>query len=242
MTFTAITRLPAYQQVARQLRDAIATGVLVAGELLPTERDLAGQFDVSRTTVREALRALSAQGLIVASGRARLRFCVAPSGMSDEALRAALGDLVEMRHASLRDVVDLLSTLEGAAVERAALTPDPEQLALARYALESMRRPEISDAAFNDADLRFHVALINASGNVAMSLVMRATRDEVARCALETLERAESSAGTRAHLIAQHAAILDAVLTGDGPQARTLVQEHIAGFFDRVVDTATRSA
>jgi DNA-binding FadR family transcriptional regulator len=233
MTFTGITRNPAYLQVARQLRDAIVTGVLAPGDLLPTERELAERFDVSRTTVREALRALQTQDLISSSGRARLRFTVnvTPSA----ALLESLGDLAQVRRASLEDVVELLSELEGAAIERAAGNVDGHGIERARRSLDTMRRANISDEQFNAADLRFHVALINASGNLAMSLVMRATRDEVARCALETLRRLPSSAATRARLIAEHEAILDAVAHHDGGLARALVRKHIDGFYERVM-------
>jgi GntR family transcriptional regulator, transcriptional repressor for pyruvate dehydrogenase complex len=69
MTFNNVVRNPAYLQVTAQIKEAILDGSLAPGEPLPTERDLSAQFGVSRTTVREALRALQAQGLI--SGESR---------------------------------------------------------------------------------------------------------------------------------------------------------------------------
>src|SRR3712207_3717315 len=68
MTFEGVVRRPVYEQVADQLREAILDGRLPAGAVLPAERELCEQFDVSRTSVREALRVLQAQGLAVATG------------------------------------------------------------------------------------------------------------------------------------------------------------------------------
>lgn len=56
--------LPAYQQVANQLRELIMKGTLVVGERLPAEGEMALKFGVSRSTVREALRGLSSQSLV----------------------------------------------------------------------------------------------------------------------------------------------------------------------------------
>src|SRR5918992_430455 len=57
---------PAYRQIADQLRRAITTGELAAGEQLPSERQLEQQYGVSRTTVRQAVARLQTEGLIVA--------------------------------------------------------------------------------------------------------------------------------------------------------------------------------
>ena len=69
MTFRGVVRTPVYMQVAAQIREAILDGRFGPGDSLPTERDLSTQFGVSRASVREALRALQAQGLITAEGR-----------------------------------------------------------------------------------------------------------------------------------------------------------------------------
>jgi GntR family transcriptional regulator, transcriptional repressor for pyruvate dehydrogenase complex len=68
MAFASVVRQPVYVQVADQIREAILSGELAAGTVLPAERELCEQFGVSRTTVREALRALQAQSLVVPGG------------------------------------------------------------------------------------------------------------------------------------------------------------------------------
>ena len=62
--FRPIRRTPLSLLVSRQIRDAIVSGELMLGSQLPTEQELTAQFDVSRSTVREAVRILQAQGLL----------------------------------------------------------------------------------------------------------------------------------------------------------------------------------
>ena len=64
MTFRAVSRLPVYMQVADQIRDAIYSGELAAGQPLATERELAEMMGASRASIREALRLLQSEGII----------------------------------------------------------------------------------------------------------------------------------------------------------------------------------
>ena len=117
-------------QVADQIRDAVSTGKLVPGQALPAERDLATQFGVSRTTIREALRALQAQGVISTQGTAPLRAVVASGdsiGLTD-----ALEVLLQFGRVSPLGLVDFQSILESAAIDRAILEPRHDPLAAGR--------------------------------------------------------------------------------------------------------------
>ena len=67
--FTPFKRAPAYQVVSDKIREAILDGRIPAGKLLPTETALAGQFGVTRSTVREAIRLLEQSGLLGRAGR-----------------------------------------------------------------------------------------------------------------------------------------------------------------------------
>src|SRR6266545_577875 len=187
MPFQEIVRSPVYLQVAEQLREAILAGRLAPGEELPTERELSHSFGVSRASVREALRALQAQGLVTRGG--------APG----------------------RAVV---------AGEVAA----PAGLEEAREALAQMSG-EMTIEAFDEADVRFHVALVRASGNEAMHLVMLALRRAVARHLLEALRAQRDRRATLGRLTREHAAILKAVEAGNADRAAALVDRHIRGFY-----------
>src|SRR3954467_4471621 len=104
--FAPISVARASSSIADQIRQAIVTGKLDQGERLPPERELAEQFGVSRVTVRDALRALEAMGLIeVKVGARGGAFVTVPSGsivgqtMSDMMMMSAVSpeDIVEAR-------------------------------------------------------------------------------------------------------------------------------------------------
>jgi DNA-binding FadR family transcriptional regulator len=219
--------MPVYLQVAEQLREAILAGRFAPGEPLPTERELTREFGVSRTSVREALRALEAQGF-VAPGPATARTVVGP-GLSD-ALREAVGNLLRLQQIPLADLVDFRVTIETAAVARAAALRPAAALEEAAEAHESMCAGDLGAEAFEAADVRFHVALARASGNEALHLVMLAVRDAIGRYLLDRMRRRRDLAAGLAQLCREHAAVLDAVRAGDGEAAAARVRSHIEGF------------
>ena len=109
MAFRPVARTPAYLQVAEQIRAAIEHGDLVPGQVLPAERDLSTEFDVSRTTVREALRALQAQGLVRSGQSAPHRTVVTHTSNVVEQAFAALASEGQV---AATDLVDLRSCIE----------------------------------------------------------------------------------------------------------------------------------
>jgi GntR family transcriptional regulator, transcriptional repressor for pyruvate dehydrogenase complex len=228
-----VVRAPVYLQVADQIREAIASGDLVPGEPLPTERDLAEAVGASRASVREALRVRETRGLLAVAP------APGPAVVVDEAgpeKRLALVSLLRLDDVPLDDLIDFRCLLEGEALQRAAHNPDREQLDAARDALSAMRHGEVSPEEFDELDVRFHIALVRASGNRAMHQVMIALRDPVARHLLEALRArgAEDSGETLRRLTAEHAAILEAVDAGRGEDAAKLVERHIRGFYGDV--------
>jgi GntR family transcriptional repressor for pyruvate dehydrogenase complex len=235
--FREIVRNPVYTQVAAQLREAILAGELRPGEPVPTERELAESFGVSRASVREALRALQAQGLITAAG-SPTRSLVASA--VDEPARDALVNLLRLNGVALDDLVDLRCVLESAAVRAAAERHEPELLADARRALDDMNGGRVSIEEFDEADVRFHVALARASGNEAMHLVMTALRGAAARHLLEALSARRDPERTLRRLAREHQAILAAVEGGDGDTAAELVEQHIRGFYRGLTRSSSR--
>lgn len=221
-------RAPVYVQIAAQLREAILGGSLAAGQPLPTERELAESFGASRASIREALRSLEAQGLIVGGG------APAPAVVArefDRPAREALVSLLRLNRVDLADLIDFRCLLETAAVRRAARRGDGGRLTEAQAALEAMQAPDISIESFDEADVRFHVSLVRASGSEAMHLVMLALRDPVAGHLLDALRSEPDAFATLRRLTREHARILAAVEAGDGDRAARLVERHIRGFY-----------
>jgi DNA-binding FadR family transcriptional regulator len=227
-SFKGVVRAPVYLQVAEQLREAIFDGRLAPGEPLATERELAESFGASRASIREALRALQAQGLIIGGG------APGPAVVAHDLQQPAsdaLTAMLRLNHVELNDLIDLRCLLEMSALERASERQDRERVDDARRALEVMEDENVGIEAFDEADVRFHVALVRASGNEAMHLVMLALRDPVATHLLEALRAQSDPRGTLTRLTAEHARILEAVETGEGDRAALLVERHIRGFY-----------
>jgi DNA-binding FadR family transcriptional regulator len=232
VAFREVIRKPVYLQVAEQLREAILEGDLPAGEPLPTERELSVQFGVSRPTVREALRVLQAEGLVAGGGPTSPMRPGVPAEVSSESMRAALTHLVRLRRVPLADLVELRCALEASALARAARAPLPEPLAEARRVLGEMRRDGLDVAAFHEADVRFHVALVAASGNQATHAIMAALRESIAEHLVAALEACPDPREVIRRLAAEHEAILAAVEAGDGEEAAARVRAHITGFYE----------
>jgi len=227
--FQAVAHSTIYVQVAEQMRSAILDGTLSSGARLPPERELSRQFGVSRATVREALRHLQAQGLLAPRGRTSPMQTANPAAAASH-FREALMQLVRLRDVSLSDLVELRLAIETAAVVRAASAPVAEHIEEARAALAVMSRRGVAWEEFLPADAAFHTALVAASGNVALSLVMLAVRDSIELRLDETM-RTRSFPKLRQRIVDEHAALLNAVERGDTAKATSLLQHHVTEFY-----------
>jgi DNA-binding FadR family transcriptional regulator len=229
MAMPDLERRPVYEQVADRLREAILSGELPAGSALPTEKELAERYGVGRTTIREALRALQTKGLAVASGATSPLRVVEPEALTTEPVRDTLVHLLRLGRVPLDDLIGLRVALEGHGAELAAARrPD---LSAAREQLDLMRAAGTDLEAFETADIRFHLELVEASGNAALPLVMLAVRDAIAAALLEHLRALADPAPTLRQLIAEHEAILAAIEAGRGDDARRLSAEHLTRFY-----------
>jgi DNA-binding FadR family transcriptional regulator len=152
-----------HQMVVQRLRDAIEQGYLSVGEPVPSERELCEQLGVSRTIVREAIRVLSAQGILtVSQGR---RAVVAADLRS-----ASLGPIRQLVEDTARrtfsDILDARLILEVACAERAAQRAGAADLAAMQSALDGLRTAPPHSRAAEAAHLAFHRAVAQASNNL----------------------------------------------------------------------------
>lgn len=224
-------RAPLSLLVSRQLRQAIVSGKVTVGTELPSEKELTQELGVGRSTVREALRILQAQGLVSGGDTVSTR---RPRVSTEEALSGAaalaMENVVRLSQIPLEDLVELRVVIEGAGVELAASSSSPALLE-ARAAVDLMLAPGVEIEEFRAADLLFHRCLATAAGNAAFPLVMGVLRSTIASHLGEALHRDASSSKTMAKLAREHAAILDAVVKGKGRRARELVTSHIRTFY-----------
>ena len=200
---TGLNHSPLTQQLVEALREKIMSGELASGERLVEER-LSEEFAVSRMPVREALRQLSASGLVIIEPR---------RGASVAKFH---GDL-------LRELVEVRATLEALNARLAAKRHDPEQIA----ALEALLAEGVKNAhsggddVLGDLNQKFHTALGKVAANSVLQEVMLSLRDRTAVLfAPRSRERAPQN-------WEEHAAILRAVIKGDPELAGLLAARHI---------------
>jgi GntR family transcriptional repressor for pyruvate dehydrogenase complex len=151
-----------FEQIVEQIEGSIREGRLKPGDQLPGERELALQFGVSRTAVREAVKTLCEKGMVEAhSGRGTfVTSGKSQSGRHSLQWHMNSGDLKNAQH-----VVELREILEPEFTALAAERIEEQQLAMMRDAIEVMDRSMRDPQAYIEADLDFHLALAEAAGN-----------------------------------------------------------------------------
>lgn len=235
--FTPVEPVRAYQKVVDQIERALLSGDLVAGANLPSERELMRQFQVSRATVREALRVLESRGLI----RSRPGNPKGPEVLSFQTnmLGAPLRHLAQVEHISLADLLQFRMVLEGSTTYLAALLRTESQLAEMEAALEAMAGSVTQGmAAFSAADLRFHDAVNRASGNELLSVCSGVVRDVVLQMMHEHIAAAPDSAELMQTWLEAHALLLQAIRDSDPELAGRRIRQDLFDHYHMHVDRA----
>ncbi|WP_395541216.1 FadR/GntR family transcriptional regulator [Neotabrizicola sp. sgz301269] len=212
-----------------RLQRAIKSGAYRPDERLPTEHDLAAEFEVSRPIVREALKRLRDQGLIYSRRGAG-------SFVRVIGLKQPLG------FGQLENVSDLLNCyefrlmLEPEAAALAAERQDATSLAAISVALELMRDATNRLTHREDADFQFHLAIALASENPYFSTAMEALKDHIAVGMRFHGASVKREATGLARVFAEHSAIHAAIRDRDPAAARTLMRDHLIGSRERLFE------
>ena len=221
--------------VLEQIEERILDGRLKPGDRLPGERDLAGLLQVSRGSVREALRVLESMGIASSgAGRGPDSGCIV-TGTPTQALSNLLRLHLALAHFGLEDLVETRIQLEGHAAERAALRASEEDLANLASLVEAMAEPNLAAAEFNALDTEFHVAIAEASQNRLLSVLMQGLRDAVQREMILVSEGLPDWGPVARKLRQEHLEILKHIREGDGTGAAKLLDSHIRTFYSEVV-------
>lgn len=224
MEFRKVRPAKASAEVAQQLLRAIKEGVFPVDSKLPAEAELAQMMGVSRPTVREALAALAAVGLIEARPGLGNFVRKSSESMAFEALF-----LLE-NEASCLEIMEARTVLEPAVAALAARKRTEEQAALLLTLweeLESLASPERFEEYFA-ADKRFHLALVQATGNGLLAAAMTPlinTMDQ--RIYREfTKDYYMRDLASIVEVASLHGKVAEAVAKGDPEQARAAMEAH----------------
>lgn len=207
--------LPA--QIAKAIRDAILSGDLIADDRLPSESDLAETFQVSRPTVREALKRLAAQSLIRtergAFGGAFVRRLSYPEAQVSHASTSTL--LLTINEVDFDVACEARFALEKSCTALAAARRSADDLATMRAEIHRQTQPALSDEAFCASDVTLHRALVDAAANPILSYQLAGAVEAMQ----PLMNMITFGTRSRAQIVALHTQLADAIEARDAAAA-----------------------
>ena len=232
----AYKRPPLQARIVDILGRFIAEGRWPPDSPLPVETELAGELNVSRTVLREAIKGLAAKGMI--ESRPKIGTRVRPrrhwNMIDPDVLKWCLDGLSD--HQSLRQLFELRIIVEPAAAELAASRRSDEQLRRLKRAYHGMA---LSDTAEENilADLDFHLIILEASGNellLSLGNVISSTLVDIFQLGQSTWD-AEGN-----QWIGHHEQVMLAIEAADGPTARRIMHELLSESLDNAQAASER--
>ncbi|MFI7129986.1 FadR/GntR family transcriptional regulator [Nonomuraea sp. NPDC050153] len=210
---------PLVEQATQHLREQITQGEWPVGTRLPGENALAKALGVGRSTVREALRALAGAGLVQARQGSGV-FVIATEIAEDWPAR--------LRRAAITDVYEVRMMVETQAARMAAQRRTEEDVAALEEALEARARAAAQDdAAFVDADIALHAAVVAAAGNPVLTDLFAEFAPALREGLIGLVEVLGLRSADRNPGHDTHAALVAAVRDGDAAAAGAILQAEL---------------
>jgi GntR family transcriptional repressor for pyruvate dehydrogenase complex len=225
LKFESVKPAKLSEVIVDQIEQLILKGVLVPGEKLPPERELAKQFEVSRPPLREALMRLEAKNLIY-TRRGGGTYVSDPTA---QMMTDPLSELIKKHPETVMDILELRHALEEMAAFYAAQRATQADLDLIQHRFDAMIQADSTSdlLAESKRDLDFHLAIADASHNVALIHVMRSLfkllHDSIHGNLVKLYQKVENFEVIKQ----QHLAILEAILCREPNRARQAAHEHL---------------
>jgi len=218
--YTPIQSERLYEQIVQQIEQRIVSGELKVSDQLPSERELAEQFGVSRTAVREAIKTLHEKGLVeILVGRGTF----IANGTPD-VVRHTLNLLMKVDSTKgFLNLVELREIMEPEIAALAATRITDEYISAMQEAMDKMEAAMDNVEEFVEADLDFHLALAEATQNP----IIPALLDPIIELMREQRILITIIKGVAQHGQYNHKIIIDAVKRGDPDAAREAMRHHL---------------
>jgi len=230
--FSPAVQVSVAESIYNQLLTAIRNGELLPGSKLPPERDLMKQFHVGRSSLREALRALTLEGVIA----------VRPGSGSyiKAGNHLALADYQALALAVEQQTIEHLAEarefLEAGAARLAAVRRDGRDLQALQSALAKMQASaaKADVETFTSADIDFHMAVAKATHNPVVAKLFK----HIGELLVRSLRRSNADVTTLSAAASRHAAILAAITDGDRERAAQATIANLAAAREILTATA----
>lgn len=224
MEIEKLTKRNHYEEITSQLRAMVESGTLKPGDKLPSTKELSERFGVGRSTMREALSALKAMGLIeIRQGGGCRVLYPAEAGFAPPEL-----ETLRMNRDTLLHLLEARRTLEVSNAQVAAEKRTDEDLAGMRSLLAEMEGSIGDDDAGERTDVMFHAALAGMTHNPILNQLFQSIASQLER-AIREVRRVELYANRQVseRLLNEHKAIYEAVSNGDGEEAARRMKRHL---------------
>lgn len=216
--FAPVRSQTAFEETLERLGTAIKLGLLAPGERLPAERELCARFGIARSTLRQALNALTQSGQLHAvRGRGGGTWVSEAPPLGRPLDAGAL--------AGWRDVCDQRFAVEVGVAALAASRAGPDALAGLEGLVGTMDARTTDYPAYRAADVRFHIGLAEATGSARVVAAMT----EVQGLMTDLITHIAHPPEVLAHANVQHARLLEAIRAGDAGRALGVMSEHLDG-------------
>ncbi|MER7396417.1 FadR/GntR family transcriptional regulator [Streptomyces sp. NPDC000151] len=222
------------EDVQAQIKRLILRRKLVPGDPLPTEAELVELLDVSRNSVREALKALQAMRIV----EIRHGFGTYVGTLTLDPFVEGIAFRAAVRHhqgeASLYELMEVREALEAGLVGAVARSLPAEDLDVLRGLVDRMEKEAAAGRVESGTDRAFHLALYRSLGNHLLSEVLDAFWDALRRVRKDLDDSSQEPEVTWR----QHAEIVTALETGDGDRAVEAMHRHFDGIRERLKGVA----
>lgn len=213
--------------ITHQIEALILEGGLKPGDRLPPERELSARFEVSRPSLREAIKKLETRGLV----ETRRGGGTYVSSLLDASFANPLMGLLHNHPEALYDLVEMRHALESVAAYYAAVRGTPDDKAALRQRFEAMLavHSSVGSDPQTDAklDTEYHIAIAEAAHNVVLLYIMRGLFNLLHSGITTSLARLYTRAGNHEAICKQHTELFEAIMAGDGERARKAASDRL---------------
>jgi GntR family transcriptional repressor for pyruvate dehydrogenase complex len=222
--FAPLDDHPAYRQIANVIEERIVGRSLRAGDPLPSETDLARQFGVNRSTIREAIRELETHGLL---GRVRGEKRLRVTRPEPHRVSSGVSRALALHDVTFLELWEAMMAIEPVAAHYAAARRTTAQLQTLGRALARFKREGADTGAAVSAVMDFFTAVAAASGNQVLALSQAPLNLLLEPALTRIIDRVPQA---RARIQDAQAKITDAIKLRRSEQARTWMEKHIRDF------------
>ena len=227
-----IVRESVAEMVVRRILDMVQAGVLKAGDALPPERDLALSLNVSRPSVREAMRGLAVLGVV----RTRQGGGAYISDLGPDSLLGPLQFYLSLERMNIRELYDARSLIESDVARRAAVNISEVDLGRLETLLAEQAATVGDPVAFRGSDFEFHEIIWIGSGNAFLKRI----GESLNVLGLEFRKRASETAGVLDQSLRDHRRLLDALKARDADGAARAAEAHMQNVYQSTISQGER--